>query len=283
MIYRGTFGCGLFQTMYQAGPAHWAMLPGTLEWHLVFGLVGLAGFFWWPAWIIAAVMVGLSVSVATLLASQASLPAEHEGVGARLLIAGLCYAQPLVRSWSRYRTRLFSYRAPETSPAEGHRPGGTTRWKVAYWSEGTCERTELLGLFIAFLVEHRWGTTIDSGWSSWDVEIHYHPWTLLQVYSTEENHGGDRRLIRVRYRMRLTELARVVGVLAGAAVLVLTGLHPLLGGAAASFFGLFAVAAWWRGRRLAAQAIRGFDSLACSMGLVPCATDSQSAPANPEV
>jgi hypothetical protein len=283
MIYRGTFGCGLFQTMYQAGPAHWAMLPGTLEWHLVVGLVGLAGFFWWPAWIMAAVMVGLSVSVAILLASQASLPAEHEGVGARLCIAGLCYAQPLVRSWSRYRTRLFSYRAPETAPAEGHRPDGTPRWEVAYWSEGTCERTELLSLFIAFLVEHRWGTTIDSGWSNWDVEVHYHPWTLLQVYTTEENHGGDRRLIRVRYRMRLTELARVVGVLAGAAVLVLAGLHPLLGCAAAGGCGLFAVAAWWRGRRLAARAIRGFDRLACSMGLVPCATDRPSAPANPEV
>jgi GT2 family glycosyltransferase len=284
MIYRGTFGTGLFQTLYQPGPAHWAMLPSTLEWHLGAGLVALAGFFWWPAWIVAGVMLGLSVSVALLLATQASLPPQHEGFWGRLLIAALCYAQPLVRSWSRYRTRLFSYRAPKTAPPLGKGTMGRVSWNPAYWSEGACERTELLGLFIAFLIEHRWGTTIDSGWSNWDVEVHYHPWTLLQVYTTEENHGGDKRLIRVRYRMRLTELARVVGALAAAAVLVLDGLHVLAGVAATALFGLFAVGAWWRGRRLAAQAIRGFDGLACSMGLIRCGADRPSAtPANPEV
>jgi GT2 family glycosyltransferase len=273
MIYRGTFGTGLFQTMYQAGPAHWAMLPSTLEWHFAAGLVTLTGFVWWPAWIIAAVMLGLSMSVALLLACQASLPARHEGLAARLLIAGLCYAQPLVRSWSRYRTRLFSYRAPQTGPPDGNKPRGRVRWEVAYWSEGACERTELLGLFIAYLIEHRWGTTIDSGWSRWDLEVHYHPWTLLQVYTTEENHGGNRRLIRVRYRLRLTELARVVAVLAGAAVLVLTGLHTLAGSAAAALGVAFSLGAWWRGRRLAAQAIRGLDALACSMSLVRCGSN----------
>src|SRR5262249_20856979 len=278
MIYRGTFGTGLFQTIYQPGPAHWAMLPSTLEWHFAAGVIGLAGFFWWPAWIIAGVMLGLSVSVAMLLAFQASLPRKHEGFGSRLLIAGLCYAQPLVRSWSRYRTRLFSYRAPRTAPPHPDGARGPVRWETAYWSEGACERTELLGLFIAYLIEHRWGTTIDSGWSRWDVEVHYHPWTLLQVYTTEENHGGDRRLIRVRYRVRLTELSRVVGILAGGALLVSAGLQPVVGGVAAALCGLLAVAGWWRGRRLAAQAIRSFDRLACSMGLVRCDADQRTAP-----
>lgn len=275
MIYRGTFGTGLFQCIYQPGPAHWAMLPSTLEWHIVAGLVALAGLFWWPAWIIAGVMLGLSVSVAALLAAQASLPAEQKGFCSRLLIAALCYAQPLVRSWSRYRTRLFSYRSPTCAAPRGQ--PRAVRWDMAYWSEGVCERTEILGLFIAYLVENRWGTTIDSGWSSWDVEVHYHPWTFLQVYTTEENHGGDKRLIRVRNRMRITELTRVVGVLAGAAVLVLTGLHLLAGAGAAAFCGLFALAAWWRGRRFAFKAMRGFDNLASSMGLINCAARVQPA------
>ena len=42
IIYRGTFGTGLFQCLYQPGPAHWAMLPSTLEWHLAAVLHGLA-------------------------------------------------------------------------------------------------------------------------------------------------------------------------------------------------------------------------------------------------
>jgi hypothetical protein len=270
IIYGGTFGTGLFQTLYQQGPAHWAMLPGTLEWHLTLSLVALAGFFWWPAWIVAGVMLGMSISVALLLASQATLPAAHDGIVSRLIVAGLCYAQPLVRSWARYRTRLFGYRTPDASATQDEQPTQALRWDAAYWSEGNCERTELLGLFIGHLVEHRWGTTIDSGWSPWDLEVHYHPWTFLQVVTSEENHGGNKRLIRVRYRMRLTELSQLVALLVGAAILVLVGLNPLVAVATAAICALAAFVAWRRGRRLAAKAIAGFDGIARSMALVRC-------------
>ena len=43
IIYRGTFGTGMFQCLYQPGAAHWAMLPSTLEWHVAALLLGLAG------------------------------------------------------------------------------------------------------------------------------------------------------------------------------------------------------------------------------------------------
>src|SRR5262249_12326847 len=33
MVWRGTFGTGLSQCLSQPAPAHWAMLPATLEWH----------------------------------------------------------------------------------------------------------------------------------------------------------------------------------------------------------------------------------------------------------
>ena len=52
IIYRGTFGSGLFQCIYQPGPAHWAMLPGTLEWQAAAAAVLPFGFFWWPIWIL---------------------------------------------------------------------------------------------------------------------------------------------------------------------------------------------------------------------------------------
>src|SRR5207249_1919188 len=103
---RGVFGTGLFQCIYQAGPAHWAMLPSTLEWHLLAALLFLVGMVWWPGWPLAAAMLGLSLLIAALQAAQASLPAEHESVKARLIITALCYAQPLVRSWRRCCRRL---------------------------------------------------------------------------------------------------------------------------------------------------------------------------------
>src|SRR5262252_8311340 len=150
------------------------MLPSTLEWHTLAVIIGLLGFFWPAACLATIGMLALSLSVAALQARQARLPAEHDGLGSRLLVAALCYAQPLVRSWHRYRTRLFHYRVPKADPGLmiGRREclSFWGRLVVAYWTEEGCDRTELLGLAIAYLTEHGWG----------------------------------KRQIRVRYRLRLS-------------------------------------------------------------------------------
>jgi GT2 family glycosyltransferase len=274
IIYRGAFGSGLFQCLYQPGPAHWAMLPSTLEWHLGAALMAGAAPLWWPAGPIAAAMFTLSLVVAALQARQAVLAPRHEGILARLLIAGLCYAQPLVRSWSRYRTRLFAHTPPRTLPPEAGQRGERLplrgRREVAYWSESGAERTELLALFIAFLYEHRWGMAIDEGWSDWDVEAHGHPWTALRVCTTQEEHGGGKRLIRVRYCLRLTSFARAAAWVGA----VVTGTFALFGGIAGAgltvLLGALLFAAWWRGAALAGAAAAGLDGLARGQGLVRC-------------
>ena len=67
IIYRGTFGTGMFQCLYQPGVAHWAMLPSTLEWQVAALLLGLAGVLVGPSgWILGAGMLGLSLLVAAL-------------------------------------------------------------------------------------------------------------------------------------------------------------------------------------------------------------------------
>ena len=111
LIYRGTFGTSPFQCIYQPGPAHWAMIPSTLEWHLAVAAVLLLGFYWLPLLGVAAGMLATSLVVAGLQASQARLPPCHEGRKSRMLIAGLCYVQPLVRAWARYRRRYFTFQA----------------------------------------------------------------------------------------------------------------------------------------------------------------------------
>src|SRR5438105_3912595 len=115
-MYCGTFGTGLFQCIYQPGPAHWAMLPATLEWHLVIAIVALGALFWPLAWCVVAVLWSLSLVVAGLQAAQARLGPGRAGPASRLLVMALCYIQPLVRSWVRYRTRLFAYRPPDLHP-----------------------------------------------------------------------------------------------------------------------------------------------------------------------
>jgi GT2 family glycosyltransferase len=275
IVYRGAFGTGLFQCLYQPEPAHWAMLPATLEWHLAAGLVAVAGFLWAPAWSVAAAMLALALALAALQAYQASLARGHDGLRSRLLVAALCYLQPLVRSWRRYRTRLFGRWPPPGGVAGnggGRRlpPGG--RREEAYWSEEGYERTELLGLFIAYLLEHRWGTTVDSGWSDWDVEVHGHPWTQLQVYTAQEDHGGRRHLIRVRYRLRLTPFARAAAALSLAACGALACFHPAAAVGAAGLLGGLLLGAWWRGLGLGGRAAAGFAVVSLRQGLVPCET-----------
>jgi GT2 family glycosyltransferase len=270
IVHRGTFGTGLFQCLYQPAPAHWAMLPSTLEWHAGALLILLAALFWGPPLVVGGVLLGLSILVAVLQATQARLAPEHEGFCSRLLIAALCYAQPLVRSWRRYRTRFFSF--PALAGGGGSSGAGQLplfgTWTTAYWSEEWRERTELLDRVVGYLSEHRWGKVIDPGWSDWDLEVHCHPWTILQVCTAEEDHGGAKRLIRVRYRLRLTHFTRMLLGL-GAVVAGLVAIHSASAAVTAlALLAVLLVGVWWRGRELGARAAAVFDEVADRLGLL---------------
>jgi GT2 family glycosyltransferase len=269
IIYRGTFATGLFQCVYHPGPTHWATLPNTLEWHAVAVLIALTALAWPWAGVVAALMLGLSVVVAFLQAVQARLAPRHNGPAARLLVAALCYAQPLVRSWSRYRTRLFTYGAP--SPRNAAPPGRRLpldgRYKAAYWGETGIGRTELLGRLIDYLAVHRWVKTIDSGWTDWDVELHLHPWSVLRVCTAQEEHGGGRRLVRIRYSLRPSGATYALLAAASVGLGVALAVRPELVLVAAALVAPAGLAAWWRGMVLAGRAIGLIDALASGLGM----------------
>jgi glycosyltransferase involved in cell wall biosynthesis len=274
IIYRGTFGAGLFQCLYRPPPVYWAMLPGTLEWHLGLAVLAVAALFWPPGLAGVAALWGLSVLVAALQAAQARLAPGHGGFRARCLIAGLCYLQPLVRSWHRYRTRISSYWAAVAEPPGGQ-PGAeplplTGRLPVAYWSEEGRERTELLDRAVAYFNAYRWGKVADSGWQDWDLQVFCHPWSMVEVCTAQEDHGGGRRLIRVRYRLRFSGYTRAL-----AGVAAFTGLAASLLGSwplacEAAVFAALCLAAWWRGTRRAARVVGVFDMIARRLNLVRC-------------
>jgi GT2 family glycosyltransferase len=291
IIYRGTFGTGLFQCLYRAQPAHWAMLPGTLEWHLLAGLAALAALRWPMVWLGVGAMLGLSLAVGALQAAQARLASRYDCLRARLLILALCYAQPLVRSWSRYRTRFLSYTPPAGPPPaviskhakHGPRLSFAGTRTVAYWSEQGQERTALLGRVIAYLNAQRWGKTVDSGWQDWDLEIHCHPWTVVQVRTAQEEHGRNKRLIRVRSTLRISSYAKVLG-----------GLHVLAAGAAYPFepwltavlgtlFLVGMIDAWWEGVSRLAQVLAILDSLAGELAMVPVPDSPPRPPRIPSI
>jgi hypothetical protein len=285
IIYRGTFGTGLFQCIYQPGPAHWAMLPSTLEWHVLAGVAAVVGLMWPWAWGVAGGMAVLSVVVALLQARQARLAPAHDGVVTRCVVAALSYFQPLIRSGRRYKTRLFcplDRRGGPVPAADGAPLPLSGRRTLCYWTEDWKDRTELLRLAATALADARWGVAYDSGWEPWDLELHAHPWSRVEVRSVQEEHGGGKRLIRVAVRLRASHTALTIG--AGGLVATVALLAQQIVLATESMTALFAdggalalltagVLIWMKGRRLAAGALAAFDRAANELGMVSCPAD----------
>jgi glycosyltransferase involved in cell wall biosynthesis len=279
LVYRGVFGTGLFQTAYRPAPAHWAMLPSTLEWHVAAALVAAAGLFWLPGLFVALGMLGLSVLVAVLQAIQAQLPPRHTGPVARLVVAALCYAQPLARSWKRYRTRFFHpcvvVPDAELETHPGQRLPLSGRRVVEHWSERWQDRTELLKVLTAYLTERRWAKQTGAGWEDWDLVIFCDPLTEVRVTTVQEDHGSGRRLIRTCFRLRPRTsawLATGLGLATAAALALSLGV-PAGAGLAAGLL-LCAGFAWWSAARRGARAVAVLDHAAAKLGLFRCCPDA---------
>src|SRR5262249_38903115 len=171
------------------------------------------------------------------------------------------------------RTRLFGYR---TATAEVDTPfvrstpfrfaGSDTR---AYWSDGAGNRLELLRKVTACLAQYRWGQVVDAGWSDWDLEVycHPHPWTVVRGCTAQEEHGSGRRLIRVRFTLRMTTYGRGLiwaALVAGACSWSL-GIPALIASAVAFVAGL---ELWRRGTLQAAYVVGVFDLVAKQLGWI---------------
>jgi GT2 family glycosyltransferase len=286
IIYRGTFGTSPFQCIYQPGPSHWAMVPSTLEWHLAAAAALLLGVFWWPLLAVTAGMLATSLVVALLQARQARLPGCHEGHRSRLLVAALCYSQPLVRAAARYRTRYVAFHAP-TAPSLDHPRAVARLWRrtreTAYWGAVSPERTRLVQRLIAYLDAHRCGKTVDTGWSHSDLEVFRDIWTRVSIDTVQEEHGGGKRVVRVRSQLHTSTLTKIFlaagAALVSLAVLVLSNKPAVAIGWSVSIAVLLAWA-WYRGAGLHAKIVEVVDDIARDMALVRVRPESEARPAD---
>ncbi|AGA28603.1 glycosyltransferase [Singulisphaera acidiphila] len=280
LIYRGTFGTGLFQCVYQPNAGHWAMLPSTLEWHAVaLATAAAALVVGRPLFALSAVMIALSVFVAALRAAQARPDRRHLRWTTRPLIALLCYLQPLVRSWFRYRTRLIAHRVPREgrTEAEGSAslsPPGSWPWFgprfAAYWSENGPNRIDLLRRAVESLNERKWARVLDSGWSDWDLGVYCRAGLILKVCTVQEDHGGGRCLIRVCYRLSLAQWVKAIGTVAAVALPVFALTFPKPAAIVLTATSALLAARWWQASRAADRVVDWFDAVAGQIGLTPC-------------
>jgi GT2 family glycosyltransferase len=217
LIYSGVFGRGLFQTMYEPPSSLAAFLPLSFEWNVIAILLALAGIIGggWMWLLIVPLITTWVVCINGGL--KAPIDKRFTGVKARALVALLIYVGPILRGWERLKWRLREMRTHEHVPV----PIPATRqiprldWRarafyLSYWSERGDEKELLLVGLMRFLTPQKYFIDTDQGWNDWDLKIARGLWSRALVLVCTENHGGMKRLLRVRCAMRLSRLSAVI-------------------------------------------------------------------------
>jgi O-antigen biosynthesis protein len=217
LIYSGVFGRGLFQTLYEPPSSLAAFLPLSFEWNVVAIALAVAGVLaggW--TWL-------LTVPLATTWvmcingALKAPIDKRFRGLKARALIALLIYIGPILRGWERLKWRLREMRTREhvAVAIQETRQKPRLAWRerafyFSYWSERGDEKELLLDALMRFLTPQKYFIVTDQGWNDWDLKIARGLWSRALILVCTENHGGMRRLLRVRCAMRLSRFSAFV-------------------------------------------------------------------------
>ncbi|MBM3571609.1 MAG: glycosyltransferase, partial [Alphaproteobacteria bacterium] len=212
LIYSGVFGRGMFQTLYEPPSSLAAFLPLTLEWNVVAGLLLVNAIAWggW-AWLGAAPLL-ITWTLCAASAWRAPVDERFSGWRARAMIALLCFLGPLVRSWERMKWRARTLNEPDTTHLEETEQRPRIAWAeravyLSYWTEKGHEKEALLTDVIDYLTPRKYFVITDQGWDDWDLKIARGLWARGLIKIGAENHGGDKRLLRVRCQLRLSRLS----------------------------------------------------------------------------
>ena len=211
VIYSGTFGRGLFQTMYEPPSSLTSLLPLTFEWSvaaLLLALAGIVGGGWW--WLLAAPLL---TTWAMCVNGALKAPIDPRFTGAQGARAGR--AADLSRAAA---ARLGAHQmAPQDDADAGPHParagraarrassGASAPSCCATGTRAAAEKEVLLGGLMDFLLPQKYFVVADTGWSKWDLKIARGLWSRALVTVVAENHGGAKRLLRVRCAMRMLE------------------------------------------------------------------------------
>jgi O-antigen biosynthesis protein len=215
VIYSGVFGRGLFQTLYEPPSSLAAFLPLSFEWNVVAIALALIGVLsgGWASLLVVPLAITWVICVNGAL--KAPIDKRFRGIKARALVALLIYLGPIVRGWERLRWRLKEMQTQEPVPLDAARQRprlsfAERAFYLSFWSETGAEKETLLGGLMRFLAPQKYFIMTDQGWNDWDLKIARGLWTRALVLVCTENHGGSRRLLRVRCALRLSRFSAFV-------------------------------------------------------------------------
>jgi O-antigen biosynthesis protein len=201
IIYHGIFGEGLFQSIYPTPQSELAAYLSSIEWVALTAFVFCLSIPLPVLRIVPYLMFGGTFLVALSYMIHAKLETRHDTIPARLLVAFLALAQPLVRGWARYNTWLKFKRTPRVVIATHEKnftpPRGSST-RLNYWTENGEGRERLLPAIVARLEDEGWNYSTDTGWKNWDLQIFGSVWWGIKLHSVTEYHGGPKCLTRIR-------------------------------------------------------------------------------------
>jgi len=240
LIYGGVFGRGLFQTLYQRPVSFLTYLPFTFEWNLAAAALLLwalvRGGWAWAGLALAPLVLTWGCCVGSAL--RARVDARADDVRGRLLIALLTYLGPLLRCVERYRwwARGLSAAEPVKLTRSPRALGMSWRqcaFSLSFWTDNGLEKEAILHGLREAVTARKYFVLVDQGWSDWDLEVHGGLWSRARIKVATENHGGERRVLRIKCALRGSRFASlctvgavtiaVLGVKLGFLPLVLTG------------------------------------------------------------
>ena len=227
-IYYGTWGTGLFQSVYHPAPGILGSLPLMPEWYLVIaGLAGVSalGFLWAPLLLAVPLLVaaiGALVFKAVEGGMHGTVAAAGQSRRARRRMRRrttlLYLLQPAARLGGRLRFGLSPWRR-RSAPRLGW-PVPRTR---SIWSEQWRAPDERVMRFDKSL--RRIGGVVFSGgdFERWDLFVRGGMLGSMRLRVAVEEHGAGRQLVRIRSWPRFSRIGALVALLC-ATIGVLAGL-----------------------------------------------------------
>ena len=225
-IRHGTWGSGLFQSVYEPAVGTLRSLPLMPEWFFVVFVLGALtalGLAWTPLFIAAPLFL---LAIAAPIA-QAVISARHaqftSNPATRLALlklqtttALLHLMQPVARLTGRLRWGLTPWRRR----ARGWMAPLTR--STILWSETWRSREDSLCDFERRLRESRAVVLRGGDFDRWDLEVRGGMLGAVRVLTTIEEHGAGRQLLRARSRPRLSPhgliITLFIALIAGLAV-----------------------------------------------------------------
>lgn len=216
-IHHGTWGAGLFQSIYEPAVGTFRSLPLMPEWFFVVFLLGALtaiGLLWKPLLILVPFfLLALAVPIAQAVISArrarfTSNPTTHFGLlKLQMLTVLLHLMQPVARLKGRLRWGLTPWRR-RTRGWVMPRSRSTT-----LWSETWRSREERLGDFETRLRESRAVVIRGGNYDRWDLEVRGGLLGGARVLTTVEEHGAKKQLLRTRTKPHVSPKALILIIL----------------------------------------------------------------------